>query len=130
MMTIIDHLSLGVPSIEDAVAFYDNILAPLGISRLATSAGFAAYGAGAVQFLVMTPADGGEAGVGNGCHLAFVASDPAAVDAFHAAALAAGGTDAGGPGPRPDYPKPGVYAAFVRDPFGNKLEAIAGGFAS
>ena len=60
---------------------------------------------------------------GDGVHLAFTASSTAAVDAFHAAALANGGTDNGGPGLRLNY-NPGYYAAFVRDPDGNNLEAV------
>ena len=59
---------------------------------------------------------------GNGTHVAFIAPSREAVDRFHAAALAAGGSDAGAPGPR-DY-TPDYYAAFVRDPDGNKLEAV------
>ena len=128
-MNIIDHLSVGVPDIEAACRFYDQALAALGCSRLATADGFAAYGTDKVQFLVMTPSDGGEYGAGNGTHVCFVAGDRAAVDAFHRQALAHGGTDAGAPGERPGYPKPDIYTAFVRDPFGNKLEAIFNGFA-
>ncbi len=60
---------------------------------------------------------------GPGFHLAFVAESPTAVDCFHAAALASGGTDEGAPGPRPHY-GPSYYAAFVRDPDGHKLEAV------
>lgn len=56
-------------------------------------------------------------------HLAFAAKDRAGVDAFHAAALAAGGRDNGGPGPRPQY-HPGYYGAFVLDPDGNNVEAV------
>ncbi len=58
-----------------------------------------------------------------GIHIALAAADPAAVDRFHAAAIAAGGKDNGAPGPRPDY-APGYYAAFIIDPDGNNLEAV------
>ncbi len=129
-MNIIDHLSVGVPDIEWATAFYDGVMAALGVSRLATSDGFAAYGDGQVQFLVMKPEDGGASGAGNGAHICFAAANADAVDAFHKAAVAGGGSDAGEPGPRPGYPKADVYTAFVRDPFGNKLEAICNGFAA
>ncbi|RMF10623.1 MAG: VOC family protein, partial [Alphaproteobacteria bacterium] len=54
----------------------------------------------------------------------------AAVDAFHRYAVANGGRDEGAPGPRPGYPREDVYTAYVRDPFGNKLEAIHNGFSS
>jgi len=60
---------------------------------------------------------------GTGTHVAFTCSDHATVDAFHAAALAAGGEDNGAPGPRPEY-TPTYYAAFVRDPDGNNIEVV------
>ena len=129
-MTLIDHLSVGVPSIAPAVAFYDGLMATLGCQRLAASEAFAAYGTDTVQFLVMTPLDGRPATTGNGTHICFAAPDRHAVDAFHRFALDHGGRDEGTPGTRPDYPKPDVYTAFVRDPFGNKLEAIHNGFAA
>lgn len=127
-MNIIDHLSIGVPNIPDAVSFYDPVLAALGLSRLATTDGFAAYGRNTVQFLVMVPEDGQPASAGNGVHICFTALTQTDVDIFHQNALVKGGECAGPPGPRPAYPKPDVYAAFVRDPFGNKLEAIHNGF--
>ena len=129
-MNIIDHLSVGVPDIEAACTFYDGVLKTLDIGRLATSDGFAAYGAGAVQFLVMKPENGDTYTTGNGTHICFAAPTQEAVRAFHAAALARGGICAGEPGPRVAYPAPNVYTAFVRDPFGNKLEAIHNGFAA
>jgi len=129
-MNIIDHLSVGVPDIGQATTFYDGVMAALGVSRLAATEGFAAYGNGQVQFLVMKPEDGEASGAGNGTHICFTAAGPDAVDNFHKAALQRGGADAGQPGPRPGYPKADVYTAFIRDPFGNKLEAIYNGFAA
>lgn len=129
-MTLIDHLSVGVPDIEAARAFYVPVLAILGCDCLATTSRFAAYGRTAPEFLVMTPYDLKAATVGNGTHIAFTATGRDRVDAFHAAALAAGGRDAGAPGPRPDYPDMDVYTAYVRDPFGNKLEVIHNGFSA
>ncbi|MCL4672998.1 MAG: VOC family protein, partial [Sphingomonadaceae bacterium] len=85
---------------------------------------------GVVQFLLMVPADGEAYTQGNGTHIAFRAESQAAVEAFHATALQGGGVCSGKPGPRPDYPANDVYAAFVRDPFGHKLEAIHNGFAA
>ena len=99
-------------------------------SRLATSESFAAFGDGAVQFLIMAPLDKREQSAGNGTHICFVARDKASVDNFHRFAVNHGGTDEGRPGPRPGYPKPDIYTAFVRDPSGNKLEAIHNGFAA
>lgn len=128
-MNIIDHLSLGVPAVDKATEFYDEVLAAVGVQRLATTQTFAAYGQDAVQFLLMTPENGAGYTSGNGTHICFVAETPGAVDRFHKAALAQGGTCEGAPGPRPGDPKTDVYTTFVRDPFGNKLEAIHNGFA-
>ena len=128
-MNILDHISLGVPSIEEARRFYDPTMDSLGLSCLAANEAFAAYGNGAVQFLIMVPSDGEAFSRGNGTHVAFRAETTDNVDGFHKAALAAGGTCSGEPGPRPDYPAPNVYAAFVFDPYGHKLEAINNGFA-
>ena len=129
-MNIIDHLSLGVPDIEEACKFYDGLLETLGSKRLATMETLAAYGNEAVQFVLIKPFDGQEHSAGNGTHICFVAESPAAVDAFHKFATENGGTCEGAPGPRPGYPLPDVYTAFVRDPHGHKLEAIHKGFAS
>ena len=129
-MNILDHVSLGVPSIEEARRFYDPAMETLGLSCLAANNAFAAYGKDAVQFLVMVPADGAAFSHGNGTHIAFRAETTASVEHFHQAALDAGGTCSGKPGPRPDYPANDVFAAFVIDPFGHKLEAIHNGFAA
>lgn len=129
-MNIIDHLSLGVPSVDLATQFYDPVLEALGVQKLAVTDAFAAYGQDTVQFLLMKPENGAPYSTGNGTHICFAAETPGAVDRFHRAALAQGGTCEGEPGPRPGYPKDDVYATFVRDPFGNKLEAIQNGFAS
>ena len=129
-MTIIDHLSVGVPNVADACPFYDAVLETIGAKRLATLEPLAAYGSDRVEFVIILPNDGGAQTAGNGVHVCFVAPSQDAVDAFHKAALANGGTCAGEPGPRPGYPKPDVYAAFVHDPYGNKLEAIYNGFAA
>lgn len=129
-MNILDHISLGVTSIEEARRFYDPAMETLGLSCLAANEAFAAYGKDAVQFLVMVPADGNEFTRGNGTHVAFRAETTEQVDGFHAASLNAGGTCSGEPGPRPEYPAENVYAGFVIDPFGHKLEVIHNGFAA
>ncbi len=130
MTNLIDHLSLGVPDVANAVAFYDGLMASLGYENLATTPQFAAYGKEAVQFLVMSPENGDTPTAGNGTHICFAAKSTEDVDRFHSYAVNNGGTCAGSPGPREAYPIPDVYAAFVRDPFGNKLEAIHNGFAA
>jgi len=120
------HITLGANDLAKAVAFYDAVLAPLGMERLYNriEEGFAGYGdtGGQPQVFVCTPFDGGRATHGNGTHIALLAPSRAAVDAFHAAALAAGGSDEGAPGLRPQYHEH-YYGAYVRDPDGNKLQA-------
>lgn len=128
-MNIIDHLSIGVPCIDRACEFYNGLMETLGCSLLAATEGFAAYGNGTVQFLVMKPENGEDYSSGNGTHICFAAPSQESVDAFHRYAMASGGQCAGEPGPRRGYPKPDVYTTFVRDPFGNKLEAIHNGFS-
>ena len=129
-MNVIDHLSVGVPGVPVAREFYDGLLARLDLRCLAATDRFAAYGRGSAQFVLITPDDGRPYSPGNGVHVCFAAPSRNAVDAFHRFALDNGGSDEGAPGPRPAYPIPDVYCAFVRDPFGNKLEAIHNGFAS
>jgi catechol 2,3-dioxygenase-like lactoylglutathione lyase family enzyme len=119
------HVTLGTGDIARAIAFYDRALAPLGLARQEsdTGGGYAGYAAApdtTPQFWVLRPRDGAPASVGNGVTIAFEAPDRAAVDAAHAAMLAAGGTDEGGPGLRPHY-HADYYGAYARDPDGNKL---------
>lgn len=125
---LIDHISLGVPDIAAGCRFYDPLLLTLGVSRLATGDAFATYGRKRTEFLLLLPFDGSQPSAGNGAHIGFAAPTRASVDDFHRVALDVGGTDEGSPGERPAYPMKGVYAAFVRDPFGNKVEAVHNGF--
>jgi catechol 2,3-dioxygenase-like lactoylglutathione lyase family enzyme len=120
--SVISHISLGTNDFARATAFYDKVLATLGCQRVMEHPGAVAYGKAYPEFWVQEPADGKPASVGNGVHMGFVASDLAAVHAFHEAALAAGATDDGGPGPRAEYGAP-YYGCFVRDPNGHKIEA-------
>ena len=118
------HVSVGVANVETALRFYDPVLGALGFGRVMEYLPFAVgYGEDAPAFWVQLPHDGQPATVGNGVHIAFAATTVEQIAAFHRAALAAGGSDEGVPGPRPDY-GPDYYGAFVRDPDGNKLEAV------
>lgn len=122
---MLSHVTLGTNDLARAVAFHDATLAPLGIGRLATEpeAGLVGYALApdrTPRFWIMRPIDGHPATVGNGATLGFKAADRATVDAFHAAALRAGGTDEGAPGLRPHY-HPDYYGATMRDLDGNKL---------
>jgi catechol 2,3-dioxygenase-like lactoylglutathione lyase family enzyme len=131
-MQMLHHVSLGARDIDRAARFYDAILAPLGFVRVWSDLRPGETGQ-AVGY--------GPAGTGDrlaikqvatavpqipGFHLAFAAPTRAAVRAFHAAALAAGGADNGPPGLRPGY-GPDYYAAFVVDPEGHRLEAVCKG---
>ncbi|MEM1006021.1 MAG: VOC family protein [Pseudomonadota bacterium] len=126
---MLDHLSVGADNVEAAAKFYTPVLAKIGCECMAANDDLAAYGRGRVEFAVMRPFDKNPATTGNGIHVAFHARTNEEVDAFYATALENGGTCAGEPGPRA-YPHAEVYAAFVRDPLGNKLEVLAGGFAA
>jgi catechol 2,3-dioxygenase-like lactoylglutathione lyase family enzyme len=119
---IVSHISLGTNDFDRAVAFYDKVLPTLGAKQIMRHPGAAAYGRAYPEFWVQTPIDGKPASTGNGTHFGFVAESKEAVHAFHAAALAAGARDEGGPGPRPEYGEP-YYGCFVRDPDGHKIEA-------
>jgi catechol 2,3-dioxygenase-like lactoylglutathione lyase family enzyme len=116
---MLDHVGVNVSDLARSRSFYEQLLAPLGIGVL-MELGAAAVGFGESRmphfFLHQRPP------VATGVHVAFSAGDHAAVQAFHAAGLAAGGTDNGAPGPR-DY-HPNYYGAFVLDPDGNNIEAV------
>ena len=123
---MLDHISLAVSDFERARAFFDQALAPLGISVMMSvtaeqsgegpSLGYGS--AGRPYFWV----SGGGAPTGR-LHVAFAAKDRATVDAFYQAALDAGGRDNGAPGVRPHY-HPNYYGAFVLDPDGHNIEAV------
>jgi len=124
---VIDHVGFPVSDYTRSKAFYAAALAPLGYALMmevggdALESGHAAAGFGRdgkPDFWI-----GGEGGLTGVLHVAIAAADRATVDAFHAAALAAGGRDNGGPGLRPQY-HPDYYAAFVLDPDGHNIEAV------
>jgi catechol 2,3-dioxygenase-like lactoylglutathione lyase family enzyme len=114
---MLDHLYIGVSDLDRSAAFYAGALEPLGMTEVFRRPGDVAFGRdGRPRFFIR--AGGGREPV----HVAFEAPDRATVDRFHAAALAAGGTDNGAPGPR-DY-HPSYYGAFVLDPDRHNIEAV------
>ena len=124
MRAMLDHVGLSVSDLKRSKAFYVAALEPLGIQVLmevgADRTGGNAYvgfGSSRPQFWI------GSGGAASRVHVAFTAEARASVDAFHAAALAAGGRDNGAPGLRPHY-HADYYAAFVLDPDGNNAEAV------
>jgi catechol 2,3-dioxygenase-like lactoylglutathione lyase family enzyme len=125
--SILSHVTLGVRDLARAAAFYDAVLGELGIARGKSGEGFAGWGSGHEGgFFAMLPLNGQPASVGNGVSLSFLAPSREAVDRFHAGAIALGASDEGRPGLRPNY-HADYYAAYVRDPDGNKVAAVCHG---
>ena len=124
---MIDHVTLPIADIERARAFYMSALKPLGIGIIAEARAkdvggeaYAGFGAGGKAFFWI---GAGSAKPKGGAHVAFAARTRAEVDAFHNAAMAAGGRDNGPPGLRPHYHE-NYYGAFALDPDGNNIEAV------
>lgn len=116
---IFSHVFLGASDMGKSVAFYDAALGALGIKNLGPFGnGWILYGRDKPAFIIARPGNG-EAPSSNGVTVGFAAASPAEVDAFYSAGLAAGGTDEGKAGPRNHLP--GAYAAYLRDPGGNKV---------
>lgn len=124
---VIAHISIGVKDVERSKRFYDAALQPLGYRcvRSARSTVGYGYGADTIFFWVVSAERPVPADDKSGLHVCFAAPHAAAVDAFHAAALRAGGHDNGGPGLRPVYGAD-YYAAFAIDPDGYRIEAYYG----
>src|SRR4051812_46474666 len=139
---MIDHIGLKIVDAERSRIFYEAALAPLGIGLVMRvsadqTGGITHYGFGSAGKPCFWIDDGASVGEGvgegagegadksggKGAHVAFAVDMRAEVDAFHAAAIAAGGRDNGPPGLRLDY-APDYYAAFVFDPDGNNIEAV------
>lgn len=120
---MIGYVTLGTNDLERGAKFYDALTAELGVGRMMEWDGAIAWGApgGGAGIGLTKPFDGNAASVGNGVMVAFEAKDKEQVARLHAIALANGGTCEGEPGPRGDG---GFYAAYFRDPDGNKLNAF------
>ncbi|MEO0943982.1 MAG: VOC family protein [Pseudomonadota bacterium] len=125
-MSAFSHITLGTNDADRAARFYDEVLGLLGFERLPKPPGKPpAYEKDGSPTLYLYPPEDGRrpATWGNGTHIAFTAETREKVHAFHEAALRLGGSSEGEPGPRPQY-GPNYYAAYVRDPDGNKLQAV------
>jgi catechol 2,3-dioxygenase-like lactoylglutathione lyase family enzyme len=115
-----DHIGLRVSDLKASVTLYSQLLDALGFELVANGADYAGFGPpGAAGFWLYER----HGAAGPGTHVAFVAKNRRAVDAFHAAGLNAGAHDNGPPGLRPDYSQD-YYAAFLVDRDGNNLEAV------
>jgi catechol 2,3-dioxygenase-like lactoylglutathione lyase family enzyme len=119
---MIGYVTLGTNDLDRAAAFYDKLAEALGVGRMMEWPGAIAWGVpgGAAGVGLTKPFDGQPATVGNGVMVAFEAKDAAHVDAVYAVAMANGASCEGPPGPRGE----GFYAAYFRDPDGNKLNAF------
>ena len=116
---LIDHITLWARDLPASRRFYEAALAPLGFGLEFEHDGLLAFGSGESGRLILYAGERPVAGV----HVAFSAPSREAVNAFHAAAVEAGGRDNGAPGPRPEY-HAGYYGAYVFDPDGNNVEAV------
>jgi len=121
---MIDHVSVAVRDLAKAEPFYAALLAPLGMRKLREWPNAAVgFGKKYPEFWINRRAAMARVAEDSGVHVCLRATDPGAVEDFHAAALKAGGTSDGAPGLRTEY-HGSYYAAFVRDPDGNRIEAV------
>jgi catechol 2,3-dioxygenase-like lactoylglutathione lyase family enzyme len=120
---MIDHISVGVSNLERSARFYEAALSPLGLSRLVTRPATIGFGKAYPEFWINFRTGMAPVAAESGVHICLRAKSTADVDAFHAAALNAGGRSDGAPGLRP-HDRVRYYAAFVIDPDGNRVEAV------
>lgn len=120
-MNMYSHVVVGANNVEEAKNFYDAVMGALGYAPGNLMGDRVIYASDAGILMVTKPYDGNEATFGNGITIGLNAPSTDAVDAFHRAGMSAGGSDEGAPGPRPAIP--GSYAAYLRDPTGNKILA-------
>jgi catechol 2,3-dioxygenase-like lactoylglutathione lyase family enzyme len=120
---MIDHVSVSVRDLERAAGFYEQTLAPLGLSRLVTRPAAIGFGKSYPEFWINLRAEMAPVPRDSGMHICIRAKLTTEVDAFHAAALTAGGGSDGAPGLRP-HDRVRYYAAFIVDLDGNRIEAV------
>jgi catechol 2,3-dioxygenase-like lactoylglutathione lyase family enzyme len=120
---MIDHVSVGVSGLDRAARFYELTLAPLGLSRLVTRPATIGFGKSYPEFWINLRADMAQVPHESGVHICLRARSTDEVDAFHEAAVKAGGCSDGAPGLRP-HDRVRYYAAFIIDPDGNRIEAV------
>jgi catechol 2,3-dioxygenase-like lactoylglutathione lyase family enzyme len=120
---MIDHVSIAVADLKKSTAFYAAVLEPLGYRKIADRPASIGFGKAYPEFWLNARPDGARTPDDTGAHVCLRAKSIEAVLEFHARALANGGRDDGAPGPREgemtDY-----FGAFIRDPDGNKIEAM------
>jgi catechol 2,3-dioxygenase-like lactoylglutathione lyase family enzyme len=120
---MIDHISIAVRDLQVAGRFYEAVLATLGYSKMIARPTNIGFGKTYPDFWINLRSNMASPDPDGGVHVCLRASSAEVVNAFHAAALQAGGRTDGPAGPRPEY-TPGYYAAFILDPDGNRIEAV------
>ena len=120
---MIDHVSVGVADLDRAARFYEAALAALGLTRLVMRPATIGFGKSYPEFWINLRAGMAKVAPESGVHICLRAKSTGEIDAFHAAALNAGGRSDGAPGLRP-HDRVRYYAAFVIDPDGNRIEAV------
>jgi len=123
ILPLLSHVSVGTNDFAAAKAFYDAVMPTIEATCIMEHQGAAVYGRAFPEFWVQAPYNGMYADHGNGNHVAFLCESPEQVDDFFEAAVDAGGTDDGAPGPRPLY-GPAYYGCYILDLDGNKIEAM------
>jgi catechol 2,3-dioxygenase-like lactoylglutathione lyase family enzyme len=120
---VIDHVSISVRDLRASARFYEAVLGALGFAKLEERPGTIAFGKSYSEFWINLREGMPPVAADNGAHVCFRARSTEMIDAFHAAALAAGGTSDGAPALRPQHGD-GYYAAYIRDLDGNRIEAV------
>ena len=120
---MIDHVSVPVRDLAAATRFYEAVLGALGFTALERRPATVGFGKQYAEFWINLRGDLQPASANSGAHVCFRARSTDLVDAFHVAALEHGGASDGAPGLRPQHGE-GYYAAFIRDPDGNRIEAV------
>ena len=120
---MIDHISVAVRDLQASTRFYEAVLGALGMVRLETRPATVGFGKIYAEFWINLRQELSPVPADSGAHVCFRARSTELVDAFHAAALAAGGQSDGAPALRPQHGE-GYYAAFIRDLDGNRIEAV------
>ena len=120
---MIDHVSLAVSDLERAVPFYERLLAPLGLAKLVVRPAAVGFGRAYPELWLNLRGAMAPVPPSSGVHLCLRAKSIEEVDAFHAAAVAAGGVSESAPSMRP-HDRVRYYATFIADPDGNRIEAV------
>jgi len=120
---MIDHVSVGAADLERATRFYKHVLGVIGYSELEARPATVGFGKTYPEFWINLRSGMAPVEASSGAHVGLRVRTTELVDAFHAAAVEAGGTSDGAPGLRPQHGE-GYYAAFIRDPDGNRIEAV------